>query len=249
MKYLLWLYVANIVNRIRWFGIVVAKVSLLGLVVEHLIIAGHQKPVYFDIIEHYINLTWLVFALSLVLVFIPSEKFILNVLALYKRDEFMRDSFISKILRLVKYVIKHDLLQMSYRRSIYQSLVNAKRIKWLCMIMYIYDVYKGFSAALRNISYLIVAYFGFVIATWLYVKMTGNSIYYYHTIDESMSLLFAISGFLILKVIFIPSFSVIKSIVIKAIMGVIRHKFRFGELETKLDNKLATYEKESVKNV
>ena len=45
------------------------------------------------------------------------------------------------------------------------------------------------------------------------------------------------------KVIFIPSFSVIKRIAIKLFIDLLRYKFGLGNLESKLDAKLATYEK------
>ena len=50
MKYFLWLYLANIIHRIRWFGSVVARLSLVGLVIEHIALATHSKPAYYDIV-------------------------------------------------------------------------------------------------------------------------------------------------------------------------------------------------------
>lgn len=243
MKYFLWLYLANIINRIRWLGIVVARCSLLAIVIGHLVLAQHTKPEYYDLVEHYINVMWLYFGLSLVLVFVPSENFILNILALYKRDSFMRNSFVSKILRLIKYTIKHDLLQLPYSKSLYQKIINSKRMKWICIAMYLYDLYKGFSRALRDLWYIVIAYFGFVIATWAYVKLTGMQLYYYSIIATSIEWIFAIAGFLIFKIIFVPSFSVIKKIAVKLIVDIIRHKLGFNNLENKIDDKLAEYEK------
>lgn len=243
MKYFLWLYLANIINRIRWFGSVVARLSLIGLVVEHLLLATHDKPVYYDIVNHYINMTWLIFALSLVFVFVPSEGFILNCLAFYKRDKFMRESFISKVLRLVKYVVKHDLLNMPYRRSIYQMLVTDKRIKWICIAMYIYEIYKGFKRVFSDIWCIAVIYAGFVIATWAYITFTGNQLYYAHTIATSMEWFVAIVTFLIFKVIFVPSFSVIRKIVVTLVIAIIKDKISVvGHIEGKIDAKLAKYE-------
>ncbi|RTL00507.1 MAG: hypothetical protein EKK57_06925 [Proteobacteria bacterium] len=243
MKYFLWLYLANIINRVRWLGILTARVSLILLVVEHLILAQPVRPDYYAQVEHYINWTWVWWLVSLLLVFIPSEGFILNTLAMYKRDSFMRESIASKVLRLVKYVIKHDLLAMPYRKSLYQRLINPQRIKWICILMYCYDLYKGFARALRDFWLVIVAYAGFIVATWLYVKLTGVQLYYYPTIDHGMGWLIALASFLIFKVIFIPSFSVIKRIAIKLFIDLLRYKFGLGNLESKLDAKLATYEK------
>lgn len=243
MKYFLWLYLANIINRVRWLGIVVARMSLIALVLEHLILAQPVRPDYYLVVEHYINWTWVCWLVSLLLVFIPSERFILNALAMYKRDTFMRESIASKVLRLIKYVIKHDLLSMPYRKSLYQRLINERRIKWICIVMYVYDLYKGFGRALRDLWTVVIAYAGFIVATWAYVEITGVQLYYYPTINNGMDWLIALASFLVFKVIFIPSFSVIKRIAIKLFIDVLRYKFGFGNLETKLDTKLATYEK------
>lgn len=243
MKYFLWLYLANIIHRVRWFGSVVARLSLVGLVIEHMALATHSKPAYYDIVYHYINMTWLVFILAVLFVFVPSEGFILNCLAFYKRDKFMRESFLSKILRLVKYVVKHDLLNMPYRRSIYQMLVTDKRIKWICIAMYAYEVYKGFKKIFSDIWCIAIVYAGFVIATWLYIKFTGAEIYYANSITTSMEWFVAIVSFLIFKVIFVPSFSVIRKIVVSLVISILKDKIKVvGHIEGKIDAKLASYE-------
>lgn len=249
MKYFLWLYLANILNRVRFIGVSISRVSLLFITIAYFSLATHQQPTYYQIVLHYIHLAWLIFAISLLLVFVPSEKYILNILMIYKRDEFMRNSIISKIFRVIKYTIKYDWFNMPYRKSIYQSLINAKRIKWLCILMYLYDLYKGFAKALQDVWYIIVVYFGFVVATWLYVKLTGTQLYYYSTIHTSVDWLIAIASFLIFKIIFIPSFSVIKKMLIKVIVAIVRDKFGISIFEEKLNTKLMQFEQRGEQNV
>lgn len=245
MKYLLWLYVANISNRFRWFGMTVFRICVVLYGVLHLALASHDKPLYYDHIMHYINLTWLYALLSLIVMFLPSEKFIMNVMAIYKRDRFMRESIIAKLFRLAKLVVKHDFFDMSYTKSLYAKIVTAKRIKWLCIALYIYDVYKAYKQAFGDVIMLLVLYFGFVCATWIYVSLTGSSLYYYSSISWSMGWGIAIASFLIFKVIFLPSFSTIKNALIKIGISMALHKFGLIKAGYKIDEKLASYEPKS----
>lgn len=242
MRYFLWVYLANILNRFRWMGICIARASLPALLLLYLALAFPNVPIYAEQVHHYINMTWLVYGLSLLIIFLPSEKFILNVLMFYRRDVFLRESFVAKVAKLIKYFIMQDLLGKSYSEGIYRKLVNNKRIKWLCILVYIYDTYRGFAKALSDVWILLTVYFGFVCATWLYVKFTGVMLYYYHVIETSIDWVYAIVAFLILKVLFVPSFSAIKRMIGQVIIHILKHKFGISTLEVKLDAKLAKYE-------
>jgi hypothetical protein len=176
------------------------------------------------------------------LILLPSENYIRNVLTLYKRDHYLRDSLIARILRLIKFTIKHDFFNMSYSKGIYQKLVTPKRIKWLCILMYFYDLYRGYRRTWSDLAYLVVAYFGFACASWLYVYVTGSQLYYYHTVVESFDWGVAIIGFLIFKVIFIPSFSTLLSIGIRLIWNMFYYKLGISNLGSRVDEKLARYQ-------
>ena len=241
MSYFIWLYAANLSNRFRWIGQNIFRISLIALALEHLALAQHQRPIYYDQMMHYINITWLWMILSWIIILLPSDKFIRNVLTMYKRDGYLRDSLIAKILRLVKFTIKYDLFNMEYSKGIYQKVVTPKRIKWLCILMYLYDLYVGYKRAVADIVYFIVAYFGFACASWFYVYLTGSQIYYYHTIVESFDWGIAIIGFLIFKVLFIPSFSTIFSIGLRILGKVVYYKFGVAGMGDKIDRKLAQY--------
>ncbi len=242
MKYLLWLYVANISNRFRWFGMTVFRICVVLLGGLHLLLATHNRPMYYDSIQHYINLTWIYAVLSLLLMFLPSQKYIFSILSIYKKDRFIRENIIAKVLRLVKLIVKHDFFDMSYSKGLYNKLVTAKRIKWLCIALYIYDVYKAYRRAVGDLLTLLVLYFGFVCATWLYVKLTGVNLYYYPSISWSIGWVIALSSFLILKVIFLPSFSTIKSVIIKLVISMVLHKFGLVKAGYKLDEKIDSYQ-------
>lgn len=249
MRYFLWIYFANILNRFRWLSICVAKLSLPILLILYLTLAFPTIPVYYGQVHSYIILMWIVYAVSLFLIFIPSEKFILNVLMLYRRDIFLRESFVAKIAKLIKYFIMQDILGKNYSEGIYRKLVNNKRIKWLCILIYFYDTYKGFAKAFRGFWLLTTVYFGFVFSTWLYVKITGINLYYYHVIETSVDIVYAIAAFLIFKILFIPSFSVIKKMIGQLIIQMLKYKFGISKLETKVDEKIASYEKAGENNV
>ena len=242
MKYLLWLYLANISNRFRWFATVLFRLSMIALAVEHLALATHTRPVYYDHVMHIINLTWLAALLAWFVMLLPSSKCITNVLTIARRDDFMRNSLFAKILRLIKYIVKHDLFDKKYSRGIYQRFVTPKRIKLLYIGVYLYDLYKVYSRALGDLIYLVVAYFAFVCASWLYVDLTGSNLYYYPSIATSFNWGLAIIGFLIFKVIFLPDFRTLKNAAIKIAISAALHKFGIIKAGYKLDEKLASYE-------
>ncbi|MBX9866846.1 MAG: hypothetical protein K2Y14_08005 [Burkholderiales bacterium] len=242
MKYLLWLYLANISNRFRWFAATTFRLSLIALAIEHLALATHIKPVYYEHVMHIVNLTWLLALFAWFVMLLPSAKYITNVLTIARRDDFMRNSLLAKILRLIKYIVKHDLFDKKYSRGLYQRIVTPKRIKWLYIGLYLYDLYKVYSRALGDLVYLVVAYFAFVCASWLYVDLTGSNLYYYSSIVTSFNWGLAIVGFLIFKVIFLPDFGTLKNAAIKIAISAALHKFGIIKAGYKLDEKLASYE-------
>lgn len=242
MIYLLWLYLANISNRFRWFASTIFRLSMIALAVEHLALATHARPIYYDHLMHVINLTWITTLVAWFVMLLPSAKYITTVLTISRRDEFMRDSIFAKILRLVKYIIKHDLLHRKYSRSLYQRVVTPSRIKWLYIGLYLYDLYKVYSRAISDLIYLVAAYFAFVCASWLYVDLTGSNLYYYASIASSFNWGLAIVAFLIFKVIFLPDFSTLKNAAIKIVISAALHKFGIIKAGYKLDDKLASYE-------
>lgn len=244
MRFFLWIYVANIMHRVRWLGVNVGRLSLFAILLGYLSLAQPMEPMYSAVVHHYINLLWLCFGLSFIFAFVPSESFVLSMLAMYRRDEFMQNSIVSKIARLIKYFIKHDLLGMQYSKSIYRKLVNNKRVKLLCWAMYGYDVYKGFKFILNFVWEIIVLYFGFVCATWLYVYFTHANLYYYRLIHSSMEWVWAVVSFLILKILLVPSFSAIRRMIGRVIIAILRDKFGVNRFEDRINNKLAMYEKE-----
>jgi hypothetical protein len=215
---------------------------MIALAVEHLALATHARPIYYDHLMHVINLTWITTLVAWFVMLLPSAKYITTVLTISRRDEFMRDSIFAKILRLVKYIIKHDLLHRKYSRSLYQRVVTPSRIKWLYIGLYLYDLYKVYSRAISDLIYLVAAYFAFVCASWLYVDLTGSNLYYYASIASSFNWGLAIVAFLIFKVIFLPDFSTLKNAAIKIVISAALHKFGIIKAGYKLDDKLASYE-------
>lgn len=241
MIYLLWLYLANISNRFRWFASTVFRLSMVALAVEHLALATHSRPIYYDHLMHVINLTWLTALIAWFVMLLPSAKYITTVLTISRRDQFFRDSIFVKILRLIKYIIKHDLLHRKYSRSLYQRIVTPSRIKWLYIGLYLYDLYKVYSRAVGDLIYLVVVYFAFVCASWLYVDLTGSNLYYYASVASSFNWGLAIAAFLIFKVIFLPDFNTLKNAAIKVAISTALHKFGIIKAGYKLDDKLASY--------
>lgn len=241
MSYFLWLYIANISNRFRWLGQNIFRFGLLALGLEYLALAQAEKPVYYGQLYHYIDLTWLIVILAWLVILLPSENYIRSILTLYKRDNFLRDSLLARVLRLIKLTVKHDWLKREYSPGIYQKLVTPKRLKWLGILMYFYDLYLGYRRTFGEIAYFVVIYFGFSCATWIYVKFTGSQLYYYPTVLNSFDWGVAVIGFLIFKVLFIPSFSTLFSIGIRLVGKMLYYKLGISEWEQRLDQRLARY--------
>ncbi len=242
MKFLLWLYLANISNRIRWIGSTVFRFGLLSLAIEYLLLSPHLRPIYFDHVMHFVHITCIVLIVAWLAILFPSERFILNIITIARRDRFLRDSLVARVLRLVKYIIKHDLFKLKYTKSLYQRIVTPKRIKILCIGMYFYDLYKGYQRVLGDLVYLIIAYFSFVCASWIYVYLTGAQLYYYPMIDRSFDWGLAIVGFLMFKIIFLPDFGTIKDAIIRIVIKAILHKTGMVKLGYNLEDKLNKYE-------
>ena len=244
MKYFIWVYFANILHRMRWLGTSIGRLSLFVIMLGYILLAQPAKPIYFDVIHHYINLGWLIFILSFLFAFIPSEGFILSMLAMHRRDRFMRNSLVAKVLRLMTSFIKYDILGLKYSKNIYLRLVSPKRVRLLCWAMYFYDAYKGFKFILGFVTELIVLFFAFVFATWLYVHFTHANLYYYSIVTTSVEWFWAIVSFLIIKVLFVPSFSALRRMIGRVIVAVIKSKFGINKFEDRIDVKLAKYEQE-----
>jgi hypothetical protein len=242
MKFLLWLYLANISNRIRWIGSTVFRFGLLALAIEYLLLSPHTRPVYFQHLAHVIHITWIVLIFAWLAILFPSERLILNIMTIARRDSFLRDSLVARVLRLIKYMLKHDLLKLKYTKSLYQRIVTPKRIKILYIILYCYDLYKGYRRVLGDLAYLIAGYFSFVCASWIYVYLTGASLYYYSIIDTSFAWGVAIVGFLIFKILFLPDFATIKDAIIRIIIKAVLHKMGLVKLGHSLEDKLSKYE-------
>ncbi len=241
MGYFLWLYIANISNRFRWLGQNIFRLGLLVLGFEYLALAQPEKPVYYATLYHYIDRTWLVIILAWLVILLPSETFIRSILTLHKRDNFLRDSLAVRILRLIKLTVKQDWLKREYSVGIYQKLVTPRRLKWLGILMYFYDLYRGYRRSFVEISYFIIIYFGFTCSVWLYVKLTGSSLYYYPTVLNSFDWGIAIISFLIFKVLFIPSFGTLFSIGIRLVGKMLYYKLGVSDWEHKLDERLARF--------
>ena len=243
MKYIIWIYLANISNRFREFAINIFRLSLLALIIEYLFLTPHVRPLYTDHLLPYIDKTWLILVISFIMVLLPSDKLVFNIISWAKRDKFLRENIIIRCLRLLKYRIKHDLFNKKISESLYTRFITPRRVKYVYILLYLWDIYKGYGRLFRDVFYAIVAYFGFAVATWLYVRFTGSSIYYIHTVNESFALGVAIIGFLIFKIIFLPSWKTIQAIGLYILGRVVVHQLGIVKMEQALAEKLEKFEK------
>ena len=206
MAYFIWLYLANISNRFRVLASNIFRLSLIALVVEYLLLATHSQPAYYSQLIAIIKDTSLILLASFILVLLPSQKLILNLLALKKHDNFLRNSLFMRVLRLIKYSVKYGLLKRAPSRGVYRRLITKKRLKWIFIALYCYDLFSAYKKLFLDLGYLIFAYFSFACATWLYVRLSGAHIYYIHLIDSSFAWGLAIIGFLTFKILFLQIF-------------------------------------------
>ncbi|MEN9946797.1 MAG: hypothetical protein RLZZ293_1183 [Pseudomonadota bacterium] len=241
MQYFLWLYLATLSNRLRNISCLIFRSGLFVLVGEYLLLATHAKPVYYSELIHWVNLTKLVLFLAWLMMLLPSEQHIRRVLLVKRREQWFRDSSIVRLIRLAKLYLGNSNLK-SNQANWYTKLITPKRLKYLYIALYLYDLYQSYKRPFSDILYLIIAYLGFICASWLYVELTATQLYYYSIIATSMKWAIAIISFIIFKVIFIPDFKVIKDIIMQIIMRVILHKLGLislvHHLELKLKSKL-----------
>ncbi len=246
MLYFLYLYLAGISNRLRFIAAIIFRLGLCAVSIEYLCLAAHDCPFYFQQLISYVKFTWMVIWGGLFLTLCPSSNCINNILTLYKYDQFLRHSLIIRLLRMIKRYIQQELCSENPHGGWYQRLVTPKRIRYLALSFYLYDLGKAYKQRGADFLIFIVLYLAFISATWVYMKVTGESIYYAPLISSSINWGMTIGGFLIFKALLFPDWNTIKNSAVQILLRVVLHQSGYIKFSFKLDNYLNKYYKKKV---